>query len=135
MYTVTSKTKSSVSILLTTKTGRKLKITVKDKTTFNDAISYIQEKSNIINLLKECAFLFDAVTIKDYKRLYAPNKKQLNVIKKNNQAREQWYKDNEKLMNKEIEKMVNHPGFMGTGVSRQDIESVADKEVLKLYGV
>lgn len=134
-YTVTKATKKSVTVAITYKTGKVASHTIKDRQSFLDAVAYIVKDAECVNLLKDCSSVLDASTVKELQRFYTPTKTQKEAATKNKVSRENWYKKNEKRLNQEIEKMANHPGFLGAGVSKQDIDSVATKEVRKLYGV
>ena len=134
-FTITKTTKTAVTALVTYKTGKEVKHVIKNRQTFMDTICYILDNKEIIRLLKACETVLDVNTIKDVKKLYAPTKAQKAKSAASREVRQNWYGQNEKQLNKEIEKMVNHPGFMGHGITRKEIDSTVSKEVQKLYNL
>jgi hypothetical protein len=134
-FEVVKTTKKSVTVIITYKTGKQGRHTIRNNQSFNDAMAYIQDKKDIIALLKICSDLVTSDYTQQVKRLYAPTAKQKAEAKKQRESRENWFKKNEKYLDAETEKMANHPGFLGKGVTIQEVNATITKEVQSIYGI
>jgi hypothetical protein len=134
-FEVVKTTKKSVTVIITYKSGKQGKHIIKDNATFGDAASYMQDNNDIVDLLKICSPLITTDYAQQVKKLYAPTAKQKADAKKQREERENWFKKNEKYLDAETEKMANHPGFLGKGVTIQEVNATITKEVQSIYGV
>lgn len=130
---ISKPTKTYVSITIFTKDGGTLKQTIRTIRDLKDAIAYIQDNKDVMRVVDACKALIDPKDYSDMKKLYKPTTKQVKKAIENRKARENWYAKNEKQLDREVNRMVNHPGFMGTGVTRQDVDATVSKEVQALY--
>jgi hypothetical protein len=134
-FEVVKTTKKYITIIITYKTGEQGRHTIRNNQSFNDAMAYIQDNKDIIALLKICSPLITTDYAQQVKRLYKPTAKQKADAKKQREERENWFKKNEKYLDAETEKMANHPGFLGMGVSIQEVNSTISKECQGIYGI
>lgn len=109
-------TKKSVHVMITTKNNNKIKQLVKDWVTFNDACGYLINKNDIKSLLEASTNVLSASDIKRIEEHYFPTNNTLSKAKKQRSERDQWFTNNEKQLDAYIEKMANHPGFLGKNV-------------------
>lgn len=119
--------------MLTYKTGKQVKHTIKDRKSFMDTICFIQDNQDIIALLSLCKTILDKATIESVSRLYAPTKQQKEESQKKAKACRQWYESVE--VDHAIEKMVNNSSFLSFGITQKEVDTTISKDVQKLYAM
>jgi hypothetical protein len=129
---VTKSTTKYVSVKFINRTGKEAKATVRDWGSLCTAIGLVSD-ADTVRLIDACKPVLSADDYSIAKRHYAPTAKQVSGAKKSWDSKLAYFAVNEKKMNKEIDKMANDPGFLGNRTSRSEIESVANKQVRKLY--
>lgn len=133
--TITNTTKTYVTFQVTTKINTQVKVTVKDWSTVNKVLSFLDDKKEIKKVIDGCKAVLQ---VKDYQQLkshFFPTVKETKKAAKSCEARKNYFALNEQKMDAEINKMANQPDFLGGGVTRSELNSTVCKEVQKLYGV
>jgi hypothetical protein len=129
---VTKSTTKYVSVSFISRIGKESKSTVRDWGSLCTVIGLVSDVDTVA-LIEACKPVLSADDYSIAKRHYAPTAKQVSDAKKSWDSKLAYFDKNEDKMNKEIDKMASHPGFLGNKVSRSEFESVAGKQVRVVY--
>jgi hypothetical protein len=106
---------------------------IKDYSSALDCLLYIENKKEQKELIELLSCILTLPEITQLKSLITPSNKQIELARKNTTHRKALTKSSayQKSLQKEINRMVSHPGFMGK--DNVSATRIVEKEVQLLY--